>query len=261
MSCEKDNISKTTHKMNKIKEISQNKWDQLVKKRIFFGHQSVGYNMIDGLGMILKDNPNIPLKIKKGKSSDLFKNPVFAHDNNGSNRDPKLKIDEFCSTIDQIGSEVEYAGFKFCYVDLEKGTDVKDLFSYYKRKMKEVAIKYPDLTIIHYTVPLKSLQSGPKAILKKILGKDIGIDDNIVRNEFNDLLRKEYRDHFIFDLAKFESTFPNGERSFSEVNGKKIYTMVPVYTNDGGHLSKTGKKKIGEAYLIFLADTCSKKID
>ena len=247
--------------MDKIKNISQNKWDLLSTQKIYFGHQSVGYNMVDGMEVVLKENPNIKLSIKKGKDSDLFKDPIFAHDNNGSNRDPKLKIDDFCSTIDHIGIDkgVDFIGFKFCYVDIEKGTNVHELFSYYKRKIKALSLKYPDLNIIHYTVPLKSLQSGSKAFIKKLLGKDIGIQDNIVRNEFNDLLRKEYQDQIIFDIAEIESTFTDGRRSFSEVNGNKVYTMVPTYTNDGGHLSKKGKKRIGEDYLCFLAEISSKK--
>ncbi len=245
--------------MNKIKNISQKKWDQLSLQKIYFGHQSVGYNMVDGMEVVLKVNPNIRLNIKKGKDSDLFKSPVFTHDNNGSNRDPISKIDNFCKTMENgLGDAIDIAGFKFCYVDVERGVNVNELFSHYKKQMKEIALNYPDLTLIHYTVPLKSLQSGSKAFIKNLLGKDIGIEDNIIRNEFNALLRKEYPDPIIFDIAKIESTFTNGKRLFSEVYGKKIYTMVPAYTNDGGHLSKVGKKKIGEEYLCFLAEISSK---
>lgn len=253
---EKDNIQ---YSMDNIKNVPQAKWDKLASKKIYFGHQSVGYNMVDGMEVVLKENTNIKLNINKGRESNLFRKPAFAHDNNGSNRDPRLKIDDFYTTLNHIGQEVDFAGFKFCYVDVEKGTNINELFSYYTKKMNEVALKYPDLTLIHYTVPLKSLQTGLKAFIKKILGKDIGIDDNSVRNEFNNLLRKEYKNQIIFDLAKFESSYPDGKRSFSEVNGKKIYTMAPIYTSDGGHLSKIGKKKIGEDYLCFLAEISSKK--
>jgi len=258
-SCSKNNISTNQNTMDKIKNINQNKWNLFSKKKIYFGHQSVGYNMIDGIEMILIENPNIKLNIKKGKDLNLFNSPVFAHDDNGSNRNPKSKIDDFCVTIENgLGDKVDIAGFKFCYVDVEKGTNVNDLFSYYKKQMNEVALKYPNVIFIHYTVPLKSLQIGPKALIKKILGKDIGVEDNMVRNEFNDLLRKEYRDQGIFDIAKIESTFTDGKRSFSEVNDKKVYTMIPSFTNDGGHLSMSGKKRIGKEYLCFLAEISSK---
>ena len=257
-SCSENNNINNQNNMDKIKSINQKVWNQLSQQKIYFGHQSVGYNMVDGMEVVLKENTNIKLNIKKGNNLDLFKNPVFAHDNNGSNGDPKLKIDDFYNTVQKIGSSIDIAGFKLCYVDVEKGTDVNDLFSYYKKRMKEVSLNHPDLTLIYYTVPLKLLQSGPKGFIKKILGKDIGLEDNMARNEFNDLLRKEYQGQVIFDLAEFESTFPNGKRLFSEVDGKKVYTMVPTYTNDGGHLSKSGKKKIGKEYLYFLAELSSK---
>jgi len=241
--------------MDNIKKITQEKWDQLSQKKIYFGHQSVGYNMMDGMEMILKENPNIKINIRKGHDANLFQNPVFAHDNNGSNRDPKAKIDDFCKTMENgLGNKVDITGFKFCYVDIEEGSDVQGIFAHYKKKMNEIALKYPDVTFIHYTVPLMSIQTGPKALIKKILGKDIGLEDNIVRNEFNELLRNEYKDQFVFDLAKAESTYADGSREFSEVNGEKVYTMVPDYTSDGGHLSKKGKIRIGRDLLVFLAN-------
>ena len=241
--------------MENIKNIPQPKWDNLVRQKIYFGHQSVGYNMIDGIEAILNENPNIKLNIKKGKNIDLFNIPIFAHDNNGSNRDTKAKIDDFCNTLKNgLGNTVDIAGFKFCYVDIENDSDIKGIFDYYKMKMNEISLKFPKVKIIHFTVPIKSLQAGPKGFIKKLLGKDIGIKDNMARLYFNELLVNEYKDHFIFDLAEAESTYSDGSREYSEVDGKTIFTMIPAYTNDGGHLSKKGKLIIGSDLLIFLTN-------
>lgn len=255
-SCSKEeNNVNLQQNMDKIKKVTPKKWNQLSEQRIYFGHQSVGYNMIDGIEMILKENPNIKLNIKKGKEPNLFLSPVFAHDNNGSNRDPKLKIDDFTKTMESgLGDKVDMAGFKFCYVDIEDGSDVKELFNHYKKKMNEISLKYPKVKFIYFTCPIKSLQSGPKVMIKKLLRKDIGIKDNIARNIFNDLLRKEYKDQLIFDIAKLESTYADGKREYTEVNSQKVFTMIPAYTNDGGHLSKKGKVKVGSELLIFLAN-------
>jgi len=241
--------------MENIKNIPQSKWDSLVQQKVYFGHQSVGYNIIDGMEIILKENPNIKLSIKKGKGIDLFNMPVFAHDNNGSNRDTKAKIDDFCNTLeDGLGNVVDIAGFKFCYVDINNDSDIKGIFEYYKMKMNEISLKFPKVKIIHFTVPIKSLQAGPKGFIKKLLGKDIGIKDNIARQHFNELLVNEYKDHFIFDLAEAESTYSDGSREYSDIDGKKVYTMIPAYTIDGGHLSKKGKLIIGGDLLIFLTN-------
>jgi hypothetical protein len=35
--------------------------------------------------------------------------------------------------------------------------------------------------------------------------------------------------------------------------GRKVPVMVPVYTNDGGHLTKDGRKRVAEQLLISLA--------
>ncbi len=57
----------------------------------------------------------------------------------------------------------------------------------------------------------------------------------------------------IFDIAKIESTFPDGTRSSFTKDGKTYYSMVPEYTYDGGHLNETGRKKVAEQLLILLA--------
>ncbi len=249
--CQKENSNVKIK--NNMENVTQNEWNQLSEKRIYFGHQSVGFNMMDGVDIILEKKPNVKLNIIRGSELDLFNHPVFAHDNIGSNKDPKSKIDNFYEILSNgLGAKVDIAGFKFCYVDLKKGSDVNGIFNYYKEKMSELIKKYPNVRIIHFTVPIKSLQSGVKGTIKKLIGKDIGVEDNIVRQEFNDLLLNEFEKQSIFDIAKFESTYFNGDREFVNKNGEKIYTMIPSYTNDGGHLSKKGKVFVGGELLIFL---------
>lgn len=240
--------------MKIIETISQSQWDNLASKKIYFGHQSVGYNIIDGVELILKENPEIGINIKEGVNIKGFNKPVFRHARNGENGDPKSKIDAFYQIIDEgLGDNVDIAGFKFCYVDFNKNTDVIDVFKHYKMKMDKLSKKYPRIEIVHYTVPLRSIQQGPRAWVKKILNKSIGIDDNVARQKFNDLLILEYNDKPIFDIAKYESTYLNEDRKFTIVDKKKVYSMIPEYTNDGGHLSDTGKYYIGSKFLVFLS--------
>ncbi len=257
-SCTKeDNNKNTQQKMNQIKNVPQEKWDQLSKKRIYFGHQSVGYNMVDGIESILKENPKIEVKVIEGdvdKITSSYKS-FFLHSTNGKNTDPKSKIDDFCNKLDNgLGDKIDIAGFKFCYIDFNKSTNVKEVFQHYKTRMNKITKNNPDVKFIHYTVPLTSIQSGAKAFIKKILGKEIGIQDNQARQQFNDLLLNEFKDQPIFNLAKFESTYPDGKREYIEVNNKKVFSMIPTYTNDGGHLSEKGKYYIGEQFLFFLTE-------
>lgn len=241
--------------MNLLTNISQPMWDNLATKKIYFGHQSVGFNVVDGVSKTLEKNPHIRLRIAEGQSAEIFVRPVFAHDRNGKNGDPKSKIDAFCASLNNgLGTSADMAGFKFCYVDFKHGTDVEDVFQYYKTKMTDLREKYPELKIIHFTVPIRSLQKGPKGFINKLLGREIGVTDNTVRQEFNALLLKEFGDESIFDLAKYESTFPDGTRCFTLIDDKEIYSMVPDYTYDSGHLSDIGKQRIGMQFLTFLAE-------
>ncbi len=254
--CTKENNHKNMqYNMDDIKNVLQAKWDKLAGKKIFFGHQSVGYNIMDGLEILLNENPSIKLKIEEGNSLSLFDQPVLAHAKNGQNTDPISKIDAFYKTMESgLGDKVDMAGFKFCYVDFNSSTDVNKVFQYYKLKMNEISLKYPNVKIIHFTVPLMSIQSGPKAFVKKVLGKDIGIKDNYARQQFNTLLVDGFGEQAIFGLAKYESTYPDGQREFILDNNKQIYAMIPAYTDDGGHLSKTGKYNIGMQFLLFLEE-------
>lgn len=244
--------------MNSINNVSQEKWDKLAGKKIFFGHRSVGYNMIDGIKAHLAENPNLKLNIEEGNSPSFFDHPVFAHSKNGQNTDPKSKIDAFYKELDGgLGDKVDIAGFKFCYIDFDNSTDINEIFLKYKLKMNEISDKYPHIKIIHFTVPLRTFQRGPKEFIKKLIGKDIGLADNTARQQFNDLLLNEFKEQPIFDLAKYESTYLDGQREFSIINNEKIYSMVPIYSTDGGHLSEIGKHYLGGKLLLFLVEESS----
>ena len=80
-------------------------------------------------------------------------------------------------------------------------------------------------------------------------------DDNIKRNEYNEMIIKKYEGKEpVFDIAKIQSTFPDGTRCSFSKDGKTYYSMVPEYTNDGGHLNEIGRKKVAEQFLILLTN-------
>lgn len=262
ISCKKNenDPNENNNPMKGIETINRTQWDKLGNKKIYFGHQSVGYDLIDGVESILKKNPDIKINIIEGSNLGLFENPVFAHSKNGLNGDPKSKIDAFYKIVDEgLGEKVDIAGFKFCYADFNKNTDINNVFEYYKLKMNKISQKYPNIEIIHYTIPLRAIQKGPKAWVKKILNKDVGIQDNYARQQFNELLVNSFKDQSIFNLAKHESTNLDKIREYTLVNDKKVYSMVPDFTIDGGHLSTKGKYYIGTQYLLFLVDTTKGK--
>ena len=250
-------MSEKTVQFPSIKDVPVSSWEHLSQKKIYFGHQSVGNNIIDGIRDLMKENPQIKFNIVETANESDFNVGVFAHSRVGKNVDPKSKIDEFVSFIDKgIGKEADFAALKFCYVDIAAGTNANNVFNDYSDSILQLKKKHPDTTIIHFTVPLTTTKTTWKTWIKKLIGKKTWeYDDNIKRNEYNEMLLKKYEGKEpVLDIAKIESTFPDGTRFSFTKDGKTYYSMVPEYTYDGGHLNEVGRKKVAEQLLILLAN-------
>ncbi|TKB07426.1 hypothetical protein [Desulforhopalus sp. IMCC35007] len=249
----------------KLDQMSAEKWNVLAKKRIFFGHHSVGANILDGVDMVKSRNPAIKLDVVKlDGPEDFAKNGegILGHAYVGDNFAPKTKVDDFSFWVKNgVGRDADYAFMKFCFVDIGTLTDKKELFSHYKESMAELKEKYPTTTLIHVTVPLYSESVGfakwkqkLKRLVKNVLGKN-DYYENTAKFTFNQMLRNEYNGKEpVFDLAAIESTFMNGSRSTFSAGGQDIESMVPEYSDDGGHLSPIGKQVVAEKFLMFLAN-------
>jgi len=55
-SCDGGNMPGTKPIFKALQDIPAATWDKLSKKKIFFGHQSVGFNIIDDLKDLMKHN-------------------------------------------------------------------------------------------------------------------------------------------------------------------------------------------------------------
>jgi hypothetical protein len=246
-----------------IQNVPESAWKSLADKKIYFGHQSVGSNIMAGVEDILHANPKIKINIEgiKGNSSYQFKKPVFVHKAVGKNQDPKSKIDDFKFNIDNsFQPKPDIAFFKFCFVDFYPGTDIDKVFTHYKKTMQALKLKYPDTIFVHMTVPLTCYAAGPsgwvkraKDLIKKIIGK-VNAYDFSSANLFNQKLLSEYSNNDpVFDIALYESTYPNGERAAYQKNNQTYYKLVQDYTTDGGHLNVQGRKILAEQLLLFIA--------
>jgi len=231
-------------------------WQKLSGTKIYFGHQSVGDNIISGINELMKSHNQIKLNIVKTDNPNDFTQPIFAHSYVGENDDPDSKITAFHDNMRKgIGDKAEIAFFKFCFWDIRSQTDIKRVFDNYKTTLSELKSQYPKVRFVHFTVPLMSYQNSLKDRIKRMLNQTVETDlDNIKRNELNDLLINEYRDKEpLFDIAAAESTSPGGIRISFTQNGKKYYVLADDYSRDGGHLNDLGKKVVAEQLLIFLA--------
>ncbi len=254
--CKEDEMEFQKDQNSAFNDISDSAWEILSKKKIFFGHRSVGNNIIAGVDDLIKSNPQIKLKIVETSDPTDFKAGVFAHTKVGENGFPQSKTKSFMKYMDEgFGKKANFSFMKFCFADIKVDSDINAILADYKNVMKKVKNKFPETTFIHVTVPLTTINPTWRTWVKKCLGKTFiwEYDHNVRRNEFNNLLINEYRGNEpVFDLAKFESTLPDGTQSSFTRNGKNYLSMFPGYSRDGGHLNEFGRMIVAEKLLLFL---------
>ncbi|MCP3933653.1 MAG: hypothetical protein GY705_31685 [Bacteroidetes bacterium] len=257
LGCDKVEESRRSDSVKKIKEISSEQWGKLAKKKIYFGHQSVGNNIIDGIRTVMDEHSEIQLNIIETRDLATVDIGAFSHSKIGKNEDPVSKTDDFVKIIEAgVGDKPDIAFHKYCYIDANANTNVEKVFLNYKEKINNLKLKYPGIRFLHITMPLTTVQTGPKAWIKKILGKPIGgINANIKRNIFNQLLLNTYQlIDPVFDFATAEATQPDGKMTMFTKNGKEYLSLYKGYSDDGGHLNRQGQKTIAEQLLIFLVE-------
>ncbi|MBM9605762.1 hypothetical protein [Desulfopila inferna] len=234
------------------------KWQQLANKKIYFGHQSVGMNILDGIQDIMKENPQIELNIQEASSGfSQHGGGGFFHSRIGKNKDPISKMREFEEKMTSDSSEeIDIAILKLCYVDITGNSTPEEIFKDYASTIEEIRKKNNRTKLIHFTVPLTKNESGIEAWLKGIFGKPLnGHKENANRWKYNkQLLIYNHGNEMVFDIAKIESTLPNGSKVAYKLDGNQYYSLAPEYTYDGGHLNEVGRKIVAEKLLLFLAN-------
>lgn len=247
--------------LSSLDDVPATTWAKLSEKKVYFGHQSVGDNVIDGIKILMEVDNVVKLNIKMTKDPGSFNSPVFAHSSIGKNGDIDLKFADFSRNIEKgIGHKVDIAFLKLCFWDVRRETNVGEVFNDYKKTIKSLQQKYPETVFVHLTVPLMSRSNEIFDKMRRLIRPDNDDLDNINRNELNELLIREYsgKEPF-FDIAGAESTLPDGSRSFFMSDKSKYYYLPSAYTDDGGHLNTLGQKHVAEQLLITLAHIVEKK--
>lgn len=227
----------------------------LNSKKIFFGHQSVGENIIQGLRDLIAEDPRLTLDFVHSADPQTVQAPALVEFQIGQNGNPQSKNDAFSAILDKgLGAQGGVALFKYCYVDIDSSTDVQAMFESYRELIASVKAKYPRLKIVHVTVPLTTVEPEFKSWVKSQLGRSTLRDQDAKRNAFNALLKQTYSSSEpIFDLAEVESTHLDGSRAYFTSGNEKIYTLAPEFTTDGGHLNRVGQRAAAERFLLVLA--------
>lgn len=232
-------------------------WERIAGKRIFFGHQSVGRDILGGARQLAAESPGARIEIVETADPAAFGRPVFAHARIGKNRDPLSKCDAFSRILGSgLGDRADIAFFKFCYIDITTGTDPVRLVRKYRDTLNALSARFPRTRFLPVTAPLTcpDRRTGWGRFAGRLLGAESWMQANGERKVYNELLRSESEGKEpVFDLARLESTAPDGTPVADSRDGTASPSLYPGYTDDGGHLNSLGGRVAAENLLLLLA--------
>lgn len=218
--------------------------------RLIFGHQSVGWDIIDGLIILA---PHIAVHQLTQKTSQ-YEGPGIWHKEIGTNGNPVDKIAKFKALLLDNAHDFEIGLLKLCYADINSNTDIAAVFAQYNEFVRAILARHPHFRFIHATVPLRAIKAGIRFKIYSFLGRrSPPCEDNLRREELNDLLRAQYRkpNSIFFDLAALQTTNGSNE-SKVKYRHKHVRSLCLEYTDDGGHLNDKGRKHVATHFLNLL---------
>lgn len=229
---------------NSASRVTDGQLAQLSQTRVFFGHKSVGRNILSGVESLYDSHDTAPptmVEVEPGEVPELAEGGVLVESSIGENRHPYRKLENFEATLRAgLSSEVDVALVKFCYIDIRWDSDVERLFSTYKETMERLQEDYPDVRFVHATAPLTTGPYGLKDHIKMLVGRN----DNANRERYNQMMRATYGKEQLLDIALVEGTAPDGI-FHAELHGG--------YSSDGAHLNATGQGVVAAEFVRLLA--------
>ena len=228
-----------------LQKISRTELNNIMNKKIIFGHQSVGGNILSGLELIGEQDNKLKFNIIQDPDFSKLNIGVLGHFKCGLNKEPYSKIKDFKDKIENnYGGKVDIAFMKFCYIDIFEDTDIEMLFSEYTNMLDSLENKFPEIIFIHVTIPLRVHEN------KK----------NILRHQYNEMLRKKYSGiEPIFDIAQVESTKPDGDKVLFKWEGEQYPKLYKGYASDAGHLNKPGQWYAAKELILTLNNVVNEK--
>ena len=242
--------------LDELDRVPKETWTALARKNIFFGHQSVGMNLVDGIREIQQARPAITLAVRDTRDPGAFHEGVFGHAKVGKNQQPLLKFTDFRQVLNGgVGDQLDVGLIKLCYVDIVDGTDITPVYEQFATLLRQDASAHPNVKRVTMTVPLTAVPAGIVDSIKRRLGRGAtDFKDNLVRHRLNEMLVRDFgRSGRLFDIAAWESTYPDGRTHTVSRDGISVPALVPEYTDDGGHLNELGRRWVSQKLLLFLA--------
>jgi hypothetical protein len=235
-----------------FKQVTAEQWNTLSKRTFYFGHQSVGANIVDGVREIAAQRPEIQLRIVSDAPTPaagvLNEFPI------GRNEDPESKNAAMIAATQSALGPLPVVMFKYCFVDVDEAADVRSLFQHYRQTVAAVRSRHPEAVVVHVTLPLATEPSKLRYYMNTVRGIPTTRDANARRNEYNEMLRAAFAGKEpVFDLAAVESTHADGTLEYGMRDGARVPALAPEWSADGAHLNAAGRKHVAEQFLATLA--------
>lgn len=213
----------------------------LGRGRLFFGHQSVGRDLLAGIAEL-----DPAWKAVSTTRPDTLPPGSVAEAPLGTNGDPASKDRAFLAIVRRMRPG-DVAFYKYCYADFDESTDVAQLFRRYVATLEEAARS--GVRVFAVTAPLTAPEPAWKRWAKRLLRRPTENDRNARRTDFNRRLRLHFRQGGVLDLARLESTRAEGSRCIATVRGRPVEFLDPDSTHDGAHLNEEGRRRVARGFF------------
>jgi hypothetical protein len=229
------------------------RWRSVAARAVYFGHQSVGDDIAVGIDR-LNAELSLGLRLVETHAPAAVAHPAFVHFHAGGNNDPASKNAAMLRILHaRPRADRGIVLLKYCYVDISRDTDLAAVFKAYRATVQAIRSCYPDVIIVHTTVPVTTVESALKAMAKRLIGRRSVRQDAVARHRYNALVRAEFAERELFDIARIEATRADGSCVQFAWKGERIESLAPEYTRDGGHLNARGQALVAQALLNVLA--------
>jgi hypothetical protein len=198
----------------------------------------------------------VPLRVVQTREPAAVTGPAFVHFLAGQNRDYASKNAAVLRLLEsRTRAQRPILLLKYCYVDINSPRDSSRMFEAYRDTVEAIEFEHPDVTVVHATIPLTTVEGAFKSGAMQFAGRPTRREAAIARHRYNELVRAEFAATGpIFDLAKVEATQPDGTLAGFTAGGCIIETLASHNTDDGSHLNVRCQRAAAESLLDVLSD-------
>ena len=231
------------------------RWSAIADRTVYFGHQSIGNAVVAGVEELTREHV-LPLRVVQTRDPAAVTGPAFVHFLAGQNRDYASKNAAVLRLVEsRARAQRPVVLLKYCFVDLYAPADAPTMFEAYCDTVEAIQFEHPDVTVVHSTIPLTTVEGTFKSGAMQFAGRPTRREAAIARHRYNELVRAEFTDaQPIFDLARVEATQLDGTLAGFTAGGCMIETLASDNTDDGSHFNARCQRAVAETLLDVLSD-------